>query len=349
MSWVSLGSANLVEGSTVRGYVYFEYDDTTTGVTRGCRLRIVPRPNHTFNVNFNNITVAGVNYGSQTGLTQNSGVFWTGNVSGGQNVTASWTNPWYAGSKTPSITGYLPAGATAPSGLDVTITSVQDTSVVLAVSLNSYGAPDTAAGRYIEGAILGTSTYGAPYRYATSAEVKTATITVNNTKNGALVIAPNTQYHYGAYATNTALNTSIVKGTITTLPAYITALYASEAGGNNVNITVAHAAEGSATPVTTEYSYNQSNWTTASDNFQITLTSPKVIYVRRRSSAGVTPMFSMSLSPYSHPKLYGSVNGYAEEITKLYGSVNGESKKIVKLYGSANGVSELIYEDAGNA
>lgn len=34
------------------------------------------------------------------------------------------------------------------------------------------------------------------------------------------------------------------------------------------------------------------------------------------------------------PKLYGSVNGQAKQITKLYGSVNGVAKKITKLYGS---------------
>lgn len=107
MAWVSMGSANLVDGSTVRGYVYFEYDDATTA--RACRLRIAPRSGYTFQVYFNSVTVDGVNYGSAGNLTQNSGVFWTGNLSPGANHTASWTNTWYAGTKTPSITGWVPA------------------------------------------------------------------------------------------------------------------------------------------------------------------------------------------------------------------------------------------------
>ena len=106
MSWISIGSANLVDGSTVRGYVYFEYDDTSSE-PRSCRLRIVARSGYSFTVNFNNITVDGVNRGSQANLTQNSGTFWTGTLSGGRNVTASWTNPWYSGTKSPAITGPL--------------------------------------------------------------------------------------------------------------------------------------------------------------------------------------------------------------------------------------------------
>lgn len=44
-------------------------------------------------------------------------------------------------------------------------------------------------------------------------------------------------------------------------------------------------------------------------------------------------------------KLYGSVNGVAENIEHLYGSVNGQSKKVVKLYGSVGGVATEVYRD----
>lgn len=103
MAWVSMGSANLVNGSAVYGYVYFEYNNESTA--RACRLRIAPRSGYTFQVYFNNVTVNGVNYGSAGNLTQNSGTFWTGNLAPGGTYTAKWTNPWYAGSKTPTITG----------------------------------------------------------------------------------------------------------------------------------------------------------------------------------------------------------------------------------------------------
>lgn len=138
MSWVNMGTANLVEGSTVRGYVNFEYDDTS-GEPRSVRLRIVPKSGSTFTVNFNNITVDGINRGSKTGLNQNSGTFWSGTVSGNKNVTAKWTNPWYAGSKTPSITGWLPAGATAPSGGTGSLNSRTWNSINMTAKVTSWG------------------------------------------------------------------------------------------------------------------------------------------------------------------------------------------------------------------
>lgn len=107
MAWISMGSANLVDGSTIRGYVYFEYDDASTA--RACRLRIAPRSGYSFTVNFNAVTVNGVNYGNAGNLNQNSGTFWSGNLAPGGTYTATWTNTWYAGYKYPSIDGYVPA------------------------------------------------------------------------------------------------------------------------------------------------------------------------------------------------------------------------------------------------
>ena len=121
--------------------------------------------------------------------------------------------------------GGIPQGAVAPSGLDVTLSSVQDTGATMRVTLNSYGTPSGEANRYIEASIMGQSTYGGKYRWATKKAVKSATITVNNSSatnsSNPLTIVPNTKYWYGAYATNTALSTSMVKGTFITLPAYI--------------------------------------------------------------------------------------------------------------------------------
>ena len=116
MAWLDIGDkAALYEGTGLRGYVHFEYDDTS-GNPRSCRLRIESIPSTTFTVNFNNITVDGVNRGSLSNLTQNSGTFWTGTVDGGKSVTASWTNPWWAGTKYPSVTGTLPSAGSPPSG-----------------------------------------------------------------------------------------------------------------------------------------------------------------------------------------------------------------------------------------
>lgn len=243
----------------------------------------------------------------------------------------------------------IPQGAVAPSGLDVTLSSVQDTGATMNVTLSSYGTPSGEANRYIEAAIMGQSTYGGKYRYKTSKATKSATITVNNNSNtyssNPLTIVPNTQYWYGAYATNTVMSTSMVKGTFITLPAYISDVTVNDVGGGNVTVSVVHASEGSATTSYTEYSYNQTDWTTVQDTFSLTLHGATTIYVRRRNSAGTTPVRTVSIVPATTVKLYGSVNNQAKEIRKLYGSVNGKAVRIRKLYGSVNGRSKLIFED----
>ena len=248
--------------------------------------------------------------------------------------------------------GGIPQGAVAPSGLDVTLSSVQDTGATMRVTLSSYGTPSNDANRYIEASIMGQSTYGGKYRWATKKAVKSATITVNNNSamnsSNPLTIVPNTKYWYGAYATNTALSTSMVKGTFITLPAYISDVVVNDTGGGNVTVSVVHASEGTATTAYTEYSYNQTDWTTVQDTFNLTVHKATTIYVRRRNSTGTTPVRTVSIVPATTVKLYGSVNNQAKEIRKLYGSVNGKAVRIRKLYGSVNGRSKLIFEESNN-
>ena len=247
--------------------------------------------------------------------------------------------------------GGIPQGAVAPSGLNVSIASIADTSASFSVSLSSYGTPSAANGRYIEAAILGSSTYGNPYRYNTAKNTSRSTITVSNSSSAgatALTIRGNTQYHYGAYANNTSLSISTVKGTFTTRPAYITSITANDVGQGEVYFTVNHATEGSAKTVTTELSYDKDAWQTVSDKFHLTLSKQTTLYVRRTNSSGSTPVFSISVVPSTRVKLYGSVDGQAKEIKKLYGSVDGKAVRIRKLYGSVNGRSELIFVENTN-
>ena len=245
--------------------------------------------------------------------------------------------------------GGIPQGAVAPSGLDVTLSSVQDTGATMRVTLSSYGTPSSDANRYIEASILGQSTYGGKYRWATKKAVTSATITVNNNSannsSNPLTIVPNTQYWYGAYATNTVMSTSMVKGTFITLPAYISDVKVNDVGGGEVTVSVVHASEGKAATAYTEYSYNQTDWTAVQDTFSLEVHSATTIYIRRRNSTGTTPVRTVSIVPATTVKLYGSVNNQAKEIHKLYGSVNGKAVRIRKLYGSVNGRSKLIFED----
>lgn len=268
------------------------------------------------------------------------------------NATSAWMNVTGPDGNFGFTLGGIPVGAVAPSGLNVSMSSVSDTGATFSVSLSSYGTPSSEANRYIEASILGQSTYGGKYRWATKKAVTSAMITVNNNSatnsSNPLTIVPNTQYWYGAYATNTVMSTSMVKGTFITRPAYISDVVVNDTGGGNVTVSVIHASEGTATTVYTEYSYNQTDWTTVQDTFSLEVLSATMIYVRRRNSTGATPVRTVSIVPATTVKLYGSVDNQAKEIRKLYGSVNGKAVRIRKLYGSVNGRSKLIFVDNSN-
>ena len=268
------------------------------------------------------------------------------------NATSAWMNVTGPDGSFGFTLGGIPQGAVAPSGLSVSISSIADTGATFSVSLSSYGTPSSADGRYIEAAIMGQSTYGGKYRYDIAKNKTSATISVNNNSktnsSNPLTIVPNTQYWYGAYATNTVMSTSTVKGTFITLPAYISDVTVNDVGGGEVVVSVLHASEGTADTAYTEYSYNQADWTTVQDTFSLTVHSATTIYVRRRNSAGTTPVRTVSIVPATTVKLYGSVNNKAKEIRKLYGSVNGKAVRIRKLYGSVNGRSKLIFEESND-
>lgn len=268
------------------------------------------------------------------------------------NATSAWMNVTGPDGSFGFTLGGIPQGAVAPSGLNVSISSIADTGASFSVSLSSYGTPSSADGRYIEAAIMGQSTYGGKYRYDIAKNKTNSKITVTNSSktnnSNPLTIVPNTQYWYGAYATNTSLSISKVQGTFVTRPAYITSITANDVGQGEVYFTVNHASEGSANTVITELSYDQKTWQTVSDEFNLSLSGQTTLYVRRSNNSGSTPVFSISVTPSTRVKLYGSVNNQAQEIKKLYGSVNGQSVRIRKLYASVNGRSKLIFVESNN-
>ena len=330
------------------GSNYTDVSWNLTGKTAG--------PNQYIHVYSASVTVNGATYSSWSGnmyngtvmLSNTTRIYHTGEFtfSASAGIAQYSSGSWYSGNGSWT----LPARGTTPTGLDVTINSVQDTGATMRVTLGSYGNPSSEANRYIEAAIMGQSTYGGKYRYGTSKASSTAVITVNNNSNtnssNPLTIVPNTQYWYGAYATNTVMSTSTVKGTFITLPAYISDVVVNDVGNGEVVISVLHASEGTADTAYTEYSYNQTDWTVVQETFRLTLHSATTLYVRRRNNTGTTPVRTVSIVPATTVKLYGSVNNKAKEIRKLYGSVNGKAVRIRKLYGSVNGRSKLIFVES---
>ena len=237
------------------------------------------------------------------------------------------------------------ASGTQPTGLTATLGDVGPDWADIDVEISSYGSPATSANRYIEGAVLGGSSYGAPYRYKTATAVTSSTLRVDNSTSGALTITPNTAYHYGGYASNTVMSTSTVAGQFTTLPA-VPVISAVDQGHGQIAVTVTHANEGSALSITEEYSVDGgSTWTTiAGGTFTLNLSTQTVVTVRRSSSAGFS-QDTVTVTPTFAVGIYASVINRSKSMKKVYVSVNSMSKKAIKGYASVNGKTKLVFED----
>lgn len=252
----------------------------------------------TFNCTITNVSTSATTYNVSASLS-------AGSVASG---TATWTLD-------------IGSGASAPTGLTATLVSYTDTSAKISIHIDSYGIPDNNSGRYIEAAVLGSSSYYDPYRYHLKYEAMDNIFDVtNDSPGGDLVITPNTNYHYGGYSTNTSMYVDLVAGSFTTLPAYITGVTTNYGANNSVALTVQHAAEGSALTVTTQYSWDGSTWTNASDSFSLTVTEEKKIYFRRISNAGSTPVYETTLRANGGPYIYGSVSNLSKRLDPVYAS-----------------------------
>lgn len=273
----------------------------------------------------------------------------------GDAITKSWSASIKYGSTTMSVSGSVTTDSIAPAysnptGLNVSLDSFTDTSATLSVSVSSYGNPASTTGRYIEADVLGTSTFGAPYRYATATNVSSNTFVVNNSSQTAsanpLTIVGNTQYWYGAYANNTQKNVSLVKGNFVTLPAYITSVGSVDNGHGSITFTVNHNTEGSAYTVQNQYSLNQTTWTNMSNSVTLSLADTTTVYFRRTSTAGTTPVVSKTVTPFFNRFVYVGVGGVSKKSKKIYVGVNGQSKLVKKIYVGVNGQSKLVYKSS---
>ena len=270
----------------------------------------------------------------------------TATISGSQTVSFGVTKY----QNTPVSGSFVVSGGSAPTGLAVDLLGFTDTTVRLKGHVDSYGSPASANGRYVEVAVLGSSTYGPPYRYMIENNVNNIDITVDNNSRtwgeGICNITGNTTYHYGVYATNTSLSSSMVApATFVTLPSYIIDLNAVNTGGGTMNVAVVHGVEGNALTVYTEYSWDGENWTTVSDPFNVTITEPKVIYVRRFSDAGETPVFSKLLVPNNGKALYGSVNSHSKSLSPVYATFGNYFDSRHVLTGRESYVSTEVFGD----
>lgn len=346
------------------GYLYIDYSFTANTSNR----------TWSFSSSLNMVVPSGWTYGGWNYLCYNSGLLRKDGMS--EMVSGAYTLATYGTSgnynsngDAPSIhltwafnvntyVGYsCPNGAidvsgssigpdgTPPTGLTATLVEAGPDWADIAVSISSWGSPSTSANRYIEAAVLGTSTYGNPYKYKTATAVMSATLHVDNTGGGNLTITPNTQYYVGGYATNQTRNARTVGAAFTTLPA-VPVITVVDQGHGVIEFTVTHANEGSAQTVAEEYSTDGgTTWTTITGGaFSLTLSSQTEVIVRRVSSAGGSTA-SITVVPQFDVGIYGSANNRAVAIRKVYAPVNRLSTKVKKIYASVNGKTKLVFED----
>lgn len=260
------------------------------------------------------------------------------------NVNAAYGYSCKSGSISVTGSSIGPDG-TPPTGLTAALVAAGSDWADIAVSIDSYGTPSGSANRYIEAAVLGSSTYGNPYKYVTSTAVTSATLHVDNAGGGNLTIVPNTQYHVGGYATNRTRSASVVGSTFTTLPA-APVVTATDQGHGVIDFVVTHANEGSALTVTDEYSIDGgTTWTAISGGaFTLTLATQTEVIVKRSSTAGESTA-AITVVPQFVVGIYASVADKTKKIDKIYAPVNGNTKKVTKIYASVNGKTKLVYED----
>ena len=272
MAWQTVATTALGDSSATYGYVYLQYDDSSSGTSRSSRLRFEIRSGYSIYVYIDNLALDGSGVSGRF-LCQGTMDFWTGSLANGTR-TFTWSCPWYSGTRSYTCSGYIPSGITAPTGLSVSLNSKTYNSATLKVSISSYGVPSSTDGRYIEAAILNQNSYGSSYRYSTARNTTSSTITVNNSSSAnpsSFNIEGNHKYWYGGYASNTQASTSQVTGSFyTPCPPLATLTYASQTYStyNKVNATINYtrSADGGAETRTGYYRYstdggtNYSSW-----------------------------------------------------------------------------------------
>lgn len=269
----------------------------------------------------------------------------TVNLTWAFNVRSTWGGYYEEyGSITATGSSIGPDG-TPPTGLTAILYEVGPDFATLDVSIDSYGTPSGSANRYIEAAVLGSSSYGAPYRYATATATTASRISVTNNSGGSVVITPNTTYHYGGYATNTVRSANTVTGQFATLPA-VPVITATDRGHGQIAFTVTHGTEGSAETITEEYSADGgTTWIAITGGaFTLTLSAQTTVEVRRASAAGISRA-TITVAPEFTTDIYVSIGNKTTPTIKAYGSVNDLSVKGKKIYASVEGKTKLVYED----
>ena len=282
-------------------------------------------------------------------------------LSGG-TFTWVFNNPLSASVLGCSGTITIGSQTSPPTGLSVSLVEKYTDGAKFNVSVSSYGNPSSASGRYIEAAILGTSSYGAPYRFSTASNTSSSAITVKNSGSGSLTVQPNTRYYYGAYANNTQLSTNKVQGQFVTLAPSPTVTVGS-VSGNSATINYSTVADGGVYDKTIQYSTDGgTTWQTGatvtggsaqSGSFTIDNLpgGENTVLVRTNTTSGSDSPISITIEIEKLAKFYGPalrykiVGGYTSSVNENMFSgftAEGFMQSYEEKFGAMYGVPDHI-------
>ena len=282
-------------------------------------------------------------------------------LSGG-TFTWVFNNPLSASVLGCSGTITIGSQTSPPTGLSVSLVEKYTDGAKFNVSVSSYGNPSSASGRYIEAAILGTSSYGAPYRFSTASNTSSSAITVKNSGSGSLTVQPNTRYYYGAYASNTQLSTNKVQGQFVTLSPSPTVTVGS-VSGNSATINYSTVADGGVYDKTIQYSTDGgTTWQTGatvtggsaqSGSFTIDNLpgGENTVLVRTNTTSGSDSPISITIEIEKLAKFYGPalrykiVGGYTSSVNENMFSgftAEGFMQSYEEKFGAMYGVPDHI-------
>lgn len=150
MSWITIGESKTLAhcNGRVYGTLYLQYDNTATGSS--VPVRIFFKGANDLNsvyVTFFSLTVTGYATTSAYSLSASGAgaevTVWQNNITGNQNISATWQIRWtspYSCTQNYSLSGWLPAGGSLPTGLKAEWVSSTWNSVTIKSSVTSWGS-----------------------------------------------------------------------------------------------------------------------------------------------------------------------------------------------------------------
>lgn len=187
MAWITVSSVD-----TRFCYTQLQYDDSSTGNNRSCRLIMASKSGSSVSsLSYWNVTVNGTNYGSVSGVDPGD-IIWSGSLPAG-NRSFSYSINWYDwGSTYYSGSGYIPTGTTMEARA-VLIGTHWD-SIVVNSTLSTWGG--NTNNRFESFVVAGTNvTSGniANIARATLRTVNTSSLEKNETFTNAVIVAGQNQ------------------------------------------------------------------------------------------------------------------------------------------------------------